>query len=82
MGSCLILRAQANNDQPRQPTRHYYGLNHPPLKIMSTAAERAAARRRAIMNRGTDRLAKLTSSARGEDATYLRDGMVDLFVIR
>ena len=49
---------------------------------MSTAAERAAARRRAIMNRGTDRLAKLTSSARGEDAIYLRDGMVDLLVIR
>lgn len=49
---------------------------------MSTAAERAAARRRAIMNRGTDRLAKLTSSARGEDAIYLHDGMVDLLVIR
>jgi len=40
---------------------------------MSTASERAAARRKAILNRGNDRLAKLTTSARGEDATYLRD---------
>lgn len=48
---------------------------------MSTAAERAAARRKAILNRGNDRLAKLTTSARGEDATYLRDGIVDLLLI-
>ncbi|CAL1697030.1 unnamed protein product [Somion occarium] len=35
---------------------------------MSSAAARAEARRKAILSRGTDRLAKLTSSARGEDA--------------
>ncbi|TFY70148.1 hypothetical protein EVG20_g2857 [Dentipellis fragilis] len=35
---------------------------------MSSAAARAEARRKAILNRGTDRLAKLTTSARGEDA--------------
>ncbi|KAI0935601.1 hypothetical protein AcV5_003983 [Taiwanofungus camphoratus] len=33
-----------------------------------SAAARAEARRKAILSRGTDRLAKLTSSARGEDA--------------
>lgn len=43
---------------------------------MSSAAARAEARRKAILARGGDRLAKLTSSARGEDAsTYLHDGM-------
>ncbi|THH30390.1 hypothetical protein EUX98_g3793 [Antrodiella citrinella] len=41
---------------------------------MSTAAARAEARRKAILARGTDRLAKLTTSARGEDApAYLHD---------
>ncbi|THH14054.1 hypothetical protein EW146_g6237 [Bondarzewia mesenterica] len=35
---------------------------------MSTAAARAEARRKAILNRGADRLTKLTTSARGEDA--------------
>ncbi|KAL0576881.1 hypothetical protein V5O48_005088 [Marasmius crinis-equi] len=38
-----------------------------------SAAEKAAARRKAILSRGNDRLAKLTTSARGEDApAYLR----------
>ena len=41
---------------------------------MSSAAERAKARREALLNRGTDRLAKLTTTARGEDATYLSHG--------
>ncbi|KAI0089902.1 hypothetical protein BDY19DRAFT_91760 [Irpex rosettiformis] len=41
---------------------------------MSTATERAEARRKAILARRGDRLAKLTSSARGEDApAYLHD---------
>ncbi|ETW87757.1 hypothetical protein HETIRDRAFT_438103, partial [Heterobasidion irregulare TC 32-1] len=35
---------------------------------MSTATARAEARRKAILNRGADRLSKLTTSARGEDA--------------
>ncbi|GJE99758.1 hypothetical protein PsYK624_160290 [Phanerochaete sordida] len=35
---------------------------------MSTAAAKAEARRKAILNRGADRLAKLTTSARGEDS--------------
>ncbi|KDR68664.1 hypothetical protein GALMADRAFT_104453 [Galerina marginata CBS 339.88] len=40
-----------------------------------SAAARAEARRKAILSRGTDRLAKLTTSARGEDApAYLHDG--------
>jgi len=38
---------------------------------MSTAQARAEARRKAILSRGTDRLSKLTNTARGEDATYL-----------
>ncbi|KAJ8088920.1 hypothetical protein PM082_014166 [Marasmius tenuissimus] len=39
-----------------------------------SAAEKAAARRKAILSRGNDRLAKLTTSARGEDApAYRRD---------
>lgn len=38
---------------------------------MSTAQARAEARRKAILSRGSDRLSKLTSSARGEDATYI-----------
>ncbi|KAH0838777.1 hypothetical protein J3R83DRAFT_7153 [Lanmaoa asiatica] len=41
---------------------------------MSSSAARAEARRRAILSRGGDRLAKLTTSARGEDApAYLHD---------
>ncbi|KAH8101549.1 hypothetical protein BXZ70DRAFT_933823 [Cristinia sonorae] len=41
---------------------------------MSSAAARAEARRKAILSRGTDRLAKLTTSARGEDApAYMHD---------
>ncbi|KIY52937.1 hypothetical protein FISHEDRAFT_34225 [Fistulina hepatica ATCC 64428] len=40
----------------------------------SAAAARAEARRKAILSRGTDRLAKLTTSARGEDApAYVHD---------
>ena len=40
-----------------------------------SAAARAEARKQAIRNRGADRLAKLTTSARGEDApAYLHDG--------
>lgn len=35
---------------------------------MSSAKERSEARRKALLNRGNDRLRKLTSSARGEDA--------------
>ncbi|KAL4069025.1 hypothetical protein J3A83DRAFT_4373295 [Scleroderma citrinum] len=42
---------------------------------MSTPAERAA-RRKAILSRGSDRLAKLTTSARGEEATtYIQTDM-------
>jgi hypothetical protein len=41
-----------------------------------TPAERAEARRQAILSRGSDRLNKLTSSARGDDAPqFIRDGM-------
>ncbi|KAF9221295.1 hypothetical protein BS17DRAFT_738000 [Gyrodon lividus] len=41
---------------------------------MSSPAARAEARRKAILSRGGDRLAKLTTSARGEDApAYLQD---------
>jgi len=36
---------------------------------MATATARAEARRKAILSRGTDRLSKLTSSARGEEGT-------------
>lgn len=40
-----------------------------------SAAARAEARRKAILSRGTDRLAKLTTSARGEDhPAYIHDG--------
>jgi GET complex subunit GET2 len=40
-----------------------------------SAAARAEARRKAILSRGTDRLAKLATSARGEDAAaYIHDG--------
>jgi len=46
------------------------------LNLLHMAAARAEARRKAILSRGTDRLAKLTSSARGEDApAYLHDGL-------
>jgi hypothetical protein len=41
---------------------------------MSTAAAKAEARRKAILARGNDRLAKLTTSARGEDAAFVHDG--------
>ncbi|TFK38663.1 hypothetical protein BDQ12DRAFT_735333 [Crucibulum laeve] len=38
-----------------------------------SAAARAEARRKAILARGTDRLAKLTTSARGDDPAYMHD---------
>ncbi|PPQ98967.1 hypothetical protein CVT24_003463 [Panaeolus cyanescens] len=38
-----------------------------------SAAARAEARKKAILSRGNDRLAKLTTSARGEEAPYLHD---------
>ena len=42
---------------------------------MSSPTARAEARRKAILSRGGDRLAKLTTSARGEDApAYFQDG--------
>jgi len=41
-----------------------------------SAAERAEARRKAILSRGGDRLAKLTSSARGEGAVHLHNDPV------
>jgi hypothetical protein len=45
------------------------------IGLTMSAAARAEARRKAILSRGTDRLAKLTTSARGEDApAYLHDG--------
>ncbi|KAG7448037.1 uncharacterized protein BT62DRAFT_930116, partial [Guyanagaster necrorhizus] len=41
---------------------------------MSSASARAQARRQAILSRGSDRLAKLTTSGRGEDApAYVHD---------
>lgn len=40
-----------------------------------SATARAEARRKAILGRGTDRLSKLTTTARGEDApAYLNAG--------
>ena len=41
---------------------------------MADAKARAEARRKAILARGGDRLARITTSARGEDgASYMRD---------
>ncbi|ESK95560.1 hypothetical protein Moror_12634 [Moniliophthora roreri MCA 2997] len=40
---------------------------------MSSAAAKAEARRKAILSRGSDRLAKLTTSARGEDGSAYLD---------
>lgn len=46
------------------------------LETTMSASARAEARRKAILSRGSDRLAKLTTSARGEDApAYMKDGM-------
>lgn len=47
----------------------------PASTFTMSAAARAEARKRAILSRGGDRLAKLTSSARGEDApAFVHDG--------
>ncbi|PPQ78812.1 hypothetical protein CVT25_010681 [Psilocybe cyanescens] len=47
---------------------------------MSTPEARAA-RKKAILSRGSDRLAKLTTSARGEDApAYLHDGQSNIIL--
>ncbi|KAI6142074.1 hypothetical protein BKA82DRAFT_723380 [Pisolithus tinctorius] len=44
--------------------------------MSSPSAARAEARRKAILGRGSDRLAKLTTSARGEDASsYIQTGI-------
>lgn len=50
---------------------------------MSSPAARAEARRKAILGRGGDRLAKLTTSARGEEGpAYLRGGeFIDEFCV-
>jgi hypothetical protein len=49
---------------------------------MSTAAVRAEARRKAILAKRGDRLAKLTNSARGDEGTFLSDGMsIDKFSV-
>ncbi|KAI0063063.1 hypothetical protein BV25DRAFT_437927 [Artomyces pyxidatus] len=45
---------------------------------MASAASRAQARKAAILKRGSDRLAKLTSSARGEDAPAFVHAVPDL----
>lgn len=42
---------------------------------MSSAAERAEARRKAILAKRGDRLAKLTTTARGDEASFLNDGV-------
>lgn len=43
---------------------------------MSNAADRAEARRKAILAKRGDRLAKLTTTARGDEGkTYLNDGV-------
>ncbi|KAG6886558.1 hypothetical protein C0992_003383 [Termitomyces sp. T32_za158] len=39
-----------------------------------SASARAEARRKAILSRGSDRLAKLTTSARGDDPAYIHPG--------
>jgi hypothetical protein len=43
------------------------------LVIMSAAAAREA-RRKAILSRGTERLSKLATSARGDDSQFVRAG--------
>ena len=45
---------------------------------MTDAKTRAEARRQAILGKGSSRLAKLTSSARGEDAANIYDGSCTL----
>ena len=43
--------------------------------MADSAKARAEARRKAILARGGDRLARITTSARGEDgASYMHDG--------
>ncbi len=39
-----------------------------PRYLIMSAAAKAEARRKAILSRGSDRLSKLTTSARGDDA--------------
>lgn len=47
---------------------------------MSSAAERAEARRKAILAKRGDRLAKLTTTARGDEGTYFNDGMSEFYL--
>ena len=46
-----------------------------------SAADRAKARREAILKRGQDRLAKLTTSARGEDHPAYRDDLASMLIL-
>ena len=47
-----------------------------------SAAAKAEARRKAILSRGSDRLSKLTTSARGDDAPqFVHNGKPGLFAI-
>ena len=57
-------------------------LSNPPSSKMAAAA-RAEARRKAILAKGTDRLAQLSTVARGEDggAPHLHDGELDCILV-
>lgn len=75
VGRCLWLLSGGSYTSPARPPTAAFATHH----TMSSAAARAEARRKAILARGGDRLAKLTSSARGEDAsTYLHDGTYNI----
>lgn len=72
----LILGALRRAVCHVSPTSTPVVLQKPTSKKEMSAAARAEARRKAILSRGSDRLAKLTTSARGEDApAYMHDGV-------
>jgi len=72
--SYLLPSTQPNRSDPVCHVRPTYCAPHRHPSKMSSAAERAEARRKAILARGNDRLAKLTTSARGEDAAGVFQG--------
>lgn len=71
----FLLRRESFLCSTTTTTTTFSLYNTTTTSTMSSAAARADARKKAILGRGSDRLARLASSARGEEAArYLQSG--------
>ena len=76
-GGHVVDRRSGRRHSGSKVQRDCYNTNRNPnatTPSMSSPSARAEARRKAILARGSDRLSKLTSSARGDDPVYAQNG--------